>query len=130
MPTISETYAASVTEKMNNWPLAITTGLDPSVGPYGTPTDTANRINMVTFETIAKNICSYPFRMDLREENVVTKTFYLDATKTNTIVKTIYLANPNEIKTTLTGNTGYDEVLYKRVAWVDDVMLDAVYGVE
>lgn len=130
MSAISDAYAASVTEKMNNWPLAISTGLDPSIGPYGTPMSLVDRINMVTFETIAKNICSYPFRMDLRDPEKVTRTYYLDTTKTNTIVLTIDTSVPNTVKKTLTGNTGYDGILFKTISWIDDIMLDAIYGIE
>lgn len=130
MSTISETYAASVTASMNNWPLAMSTGLDPSIGPIGIPTDPVSRINMVTFETLAKNICSYPHRTDIRNPELITTTYYLDFSKTNTIVKTTDTTTPNTVKITLTGNTGYDGILAKIVSWIDDVMLDTIYTLE
>lgn len=130
--TISDSYTATSSAKVNNAPLSPSTGLDPTVGPVGDSSDLATRLLGVNFEQIAKNLASYPSRSDLTVSGQYTKTYYMDSTGTDTITVTTVFTKLSTVSlkkvTTITGKTGYDTSLIKTTIYIRNTVMDVVYS--
>lgn len=78
--------------------------IDPTTGPEDDTLTLAMRTMGITFETIYKNIASYPSTLDTTQENKIIKTFYLENDKSITITTDIS-TDGNVIETLLSGDT-------------------------
>jgi hypothetical protein len=88
-----------------------TSAIDPSTGPVNTTNDLVTRTSGVTFETIYKNLASYPCDIDSSEKNYLKKTYYLENNKK--IIVDVDGKTPNQVIVTITGDTGYTKPLIR-----------------
>lgn len=119
------------TNVVNNLWLLETTGtevvIDPTTGPEDDSTITMRTLG-ITFESINKNIASYPNQISMYIENgkdMISKTYYLEDDMTiNMLTETSI--DGNLIITTLTGDTtlGYD---IKKIITINNNLINTVY---
>lgn len=97
-----------------------------SVAP-GTPfKDTLNSmITNVTFETIYKNLASFPNVIDRTNRRLVYITYTIDTLRS--IVATIDRTVKNVVTITLTGDTGYTKSLVKTIIMDGKNIIDISY---
>lgn len=119
------------TNVVNNLWLLEPTGtevvIDPTTGPEDDSTITMRTLG-ITFESINKNIASYPNQISMYIENgkdMINKTYYLEDNMTiNMLTETSI--DGNLIITTLTGDTtlGYD---IKKIITINNNLINTVY---
>lgn len=119
------------TNVVNNLWLLEATGtevvIDPTTGPEDDTTITMRTLG-ITFESINKNIASYPNQISMYIENgkdMISKTYYLEDDMTiNMLTETSI--DGNLIITTLTGDTtlGYD---IKKIITINNNLINTVY---
>ncbi len=119
------------TNVVNNLWLLEATGtevvIDPTTGPEDDSTITMRTLG-ITFESINKNIASYPNQISMYIENgkdMISKTYYLEDDMTiNMLTETSI--DGNLIITTLTGDTtlGYD---IKKIITINNNLINTVY---
>lgn len=99
--------------------------IDPSTGPEDDRTITMRTLG-VTFETIYKNIASYPSTTDISNEKFLKKTMFLENDKS------IYITTDTKIDgliiTTISGDTTLKTGVTRTITY-DDNKIDTVYGV-
>jgi len=107
-------YNATVTDASNNYPVnsGSTSYVAPVTQPPITVVDTlVSRTSSVTYETIYKNLASYPYTVDNTVTKVLTKVYTLSDATTITVVTD--MTTHDVIVQTITGNTGYIKSLIK-----------------
>lgn len=130
---------ASIVDELNNldtnvvnnlWllePTGTEVVIDPTTGPEDDSTITMRTLG-ITFESINKNIASYPNQISMYIENgkdMISKTYYLEDNMTiNMLTETSI--DGNLIITTLTGDTtlGYD---IKKIITINNNLINTVY---
>lgn len=130
---------ASIVDELNNldsnvvnnlWLLEATgteVVVDPTTGPEDDSTITMRTLG-VTFESINKNIASYPNQISMYTENgkeMISKTYYLEDSMVITMLTEISV-DGNLIISTLTGDTtlGYD---IKKITTINNNLINTVY---
>lgn len=119
------------TNVVNNLWLLEPTGteviVDPTTGPEDDSTITMRTLG-VTFESINKNIASYPNQVAMYTENgkdMIRKTYYLEDDMIITMI-TEMSADGNLIITTLTGDTTLDYDI-KKITTINNNLINTVY---
>jgi len=129
---ISSAYNEKVLLTLSNFPLAVSSGTLPTTTTTTTTvaTNTVNpllsRSLAVTFESIYKNIASLPFKSDISNNKYLTRVYTLPDATTITVI--IDMLTAGTIVTSISGNTGYTEILLKTVTYVKNVSIDCVYS--
>jgi len=120
---VTNLYTAVVTDASNNYPLDINS--TSYVAPDTTtttlpPADTLkSRTASVTYETLYKNIASYPYTTDSSTTKLLTRVHTLTDGSTITVVTD--MTTQDVIVQTITGNTGYSNPLIKTTKMFRDV---------
>lgn len=119
------------TNVVNNLWLLEPTGtevvVDPTTGPEDDSTITMRTLG-VTFESINKNIASYPNQVAMYTENgkdMIRKTYYLEDDMIITMI-TEMSADGNLIIATLTGDTTLDYDI-KKITTINNNLINTVY---
>lgn len=119
------------TNVVNNLWLLEPTGtevvVDPTTGPEDDSTITMRTLG-VTFESINKNIASYPNQVAMYTENgkdMIRKTYYLEDDMIITMI-TEMSADGNLIISTLTGDTTLDYDI-KKITTINNNLINTVY---
>lgn len=119
------------TNVVNNLWLLEPTGteviVDPTTGPEDDSTITMRTLG-VTFESINKNIASYPNQVAMYTENgkdMIRKTYYLEDDMIITMITEIS-ADGNLIIATLTGDTTLDYDI-KKITTINNNLINTVY---
>lgn len=119
------------TNVVNNLWLLEPTGtevvVDPTTGPEDDSTITMRTLG-VTFESINKNIASYPNQVAMYTENgkdMIRKTYYLEDDMIITMI-TEMSTDGNLIITTLTGDTTLDYDI-KKITTINNNLINTVY---
>lgn len=101
--------------------------IDPSEGPEDDTLNITMRTLGVTFETIYKNIASYPNTIDTTLDNVIIKKYFLENDKLITITTTIEDTNDlQRITTILEGDTSLNYPI-KRVKEIQNNFIKTIY---
>lgn len=131
--TVLDNYKKSKLLTKLNYPICKLTGtceetspIDPSTGPVDTTNDLITRTLGITFETIYKNLASYPYNIDGSEKNYLKKTYYLENNKK--IIVEVDGKTPNQVIITITGDTGYTNPLI-RTTIVTGNNINTIYNV-
>lgn len=134
MSTIAQNFNKTVLKSTNNYTLCMLNNtcveegdlpVDPAIGPTDGNIDLNTRTVGITFETIYKNIASYPNSIDMTNKKYITKVFYLGNDKQINV--TVDMLTSNKIVTTISGDTGYDKNLIKTILITDNIKIDTVY---
>lgn len=130
---------ASIEDELNNldsnvvnnlWllePTGTEVVIDPTTGPEDDSTITMRTLG-VTFESINKNIASYPNQVAMYTENgkeMIRKTYYLEDDMIITMI-TEMSVDGNLIITTLTGDTTLDYDI-KKITTINNNLINTVY---
>jgi hypothetical protein len=130
---------ASIEDELNNldsnvvnnlWllePTATDIVVDPTTGPEDDSTITMRTLG-VTFESINKNIASYPNQVAMYTENgkdMIRKTYYLEDSMIITML-TEMSVDGNLIISTLTGDTTLDYDI-KKITTINNNLINTVY---
>lgn len=130
---------ASIEDELNNldsnvvnnlWllePTGTEVVVDPTTGPEDDSTITMRTLG-VTFESINKNIASYPNQVAMYTENgkeMIRKTYYLEDDMIITMI-TEMSVDGNLIITTLTGDTTLDYDI-KKITTINNNLINTVY---
>lgn len=130
---------ASIEDELNNldsnvvnnlWllePTGTEVVIDPTTGPEDDSTITMRTLG-VTFESINKNIASYPNQVAMYTENgkeMIRKTYYLEDDMIITMI-TEMSADGNLIIATLTGDTTLDYDI-KKITTINNNLINTVY---
>lgn len=99
--------------------------LDPTNGPIDILSDLISRTAGVTFETLYKNIASYPSEIDASNKQYIITKYYLEESKIITV--TVDVPDKTRITTTISGDTGYDNPLVKIVTIEPNRKINTVY---
>ena len=101
--------------------------IDPSEGPEDDTLNITMRTLGVTFETIYKNIASYPNTIDTTLDNVIIKKYFLENDKFITITTTIEDLNDlQRIVTVLEGDTSLNYPI-KRIKEIQNNIIKTIY---
>lgn len=104
-------------------------GIDPTTGPSDDLSITVRTLG-VTFESIYKNIASYPNSTDMSNENLIKKIFFLENDQKIYINTEITEGlTSGKIVTKITGDTSLNNIGLVRTIVYDDNNIDTVYGV-
>jgi hypothetical protein len=136
MGAMLEEYNKTITMGTGNNPLCVLASIctvdsgnydgtyenDPTVGPSDGETNLLTRIISETFESIYKNLASLPSTDDWKTDDLIKKTFFLGDGKE--IHVETDMRTQDIIITKLTGDTGYDTTLYKKVVMKRDNLDD------
>lgn len=101
--------------------------VDPTTGPEDDSTITMRTLG-VTFESINKNIASYPNQVAMYTENgkdMIRKTYYLEDSMVITMLTEISV-DGNLIISTLTGDTTLDYDI-KKITTINNNLINTVY---
>jgi len=137
MSTIAQNFNKTILKSTNNYTLCMLNNtcvddagipVDPTIGPIDGITDLNTRTVGITFETIYKNIASYPNSIDMTNKKYITKVFYLGNNKQINV--TVNMLTEGKIVTTISGDTGYEKNLIKTILITDNIKIDTVYTYE
>lgn len=137
MPTIAQNFNKTILKSTNNYTLCMLNNtcvddtnlpIDPTIGPTDGITDLNTRTVGITFETIYKNIASYPNSIDMTNKKYIIKVFYLGDNKQINV--TVDMLIEGKIITTISGDTGYEKNLIKTILITDNIKIDTVYTYE
>lgn len=78
--------------------------IDPTTGPEDDSLTLTMRTMSITFETLYKNLASYPHSIDFSSDSKIVKTYYLENDKKINIT-TLIEQDGTLLKTTITGDT-------------------------
>lgn len=100
--------------------------IDPTTGPYDDTLTITMRTLSVTFESIYKNIASYPNKIDMSNENHIIKKYYLENDLLIT-VDTIIEENGNLITTIISGDTTLKYPIARITKINTNEIIDTIY---
>lgn len=101
--------------------------IDPSTGPEDDTLNITMRTLGVTFETIYKNIASYPNSIDTTVENKIIKKYYLENDKLITItINMETIGEVERITTLLEGDTSLNYPI-KRIKEIQNGIINTIY---
>lgn len=103
---------------------SVVDSIDPTDGPEDDRTITVRTLG-VTFESIYKNIASYPNNTDMSDPNYLKKIFYLENDKK--IYVDIDLRVEGKIVTTITGDTGLKSNSVIKTTTFNDTEINSIY---
>ncbi len=99
--------------------------IDPTEGPVDDKTITVRTLG-ITFESIYKNIASYPYNIDQSDPNYLKKKFYLEDDKVISI--DIDIRVEGKIVTTITGDTGTKYTSLVKTTTFNNSEINSVYA--
>ena len=105
---------------------SVVDSIDPTEGPSDDKTITVRTLG-ITFESIYKNIASYPSNTDMSDPNYLKKIFYLENDKK--IYVDIDLRVDGKIITTITGDTGVSSESLVKTTTFNDTEINTVYDI-